>query len=323
MVESLSLDGIDRGLLHALQLDGRVAFSRIAEVLDVSESTIARRYQRLRSTGAVRVLGAAVGPSVWTLRLRCAPDAGGAIADALARRLDTYWIHLLSGGTELSCMTQAPDTGPGGEPVLLEKLPRTGRILGMSAHLLLHGFTDPGNWAGLASLTPAQIDAVRPPQAAARPDDVVLGAADHVLLNALARDGRAGYRELAHETGWSESTVKRRMALLRASGILRLQLDVDPRVLGIRTEARLWISVRPTALAATGQALATHPEVFFAAATTGATNLLAAVICRSPEDLYRYLAERLSGLAGVDAVETAPILRTVKRFGPGPAYTPR
>ncbi|GAB3431899.1 Lrp/AsnC family transcriptional regulator [Flindersiella endophytica] len=318
-MESLTLDDTDRGLLHALQIDGRAAFSRIAEALSVSESTIARRYQRLRADGVVRVLGSAVGApagaSTWTLRLRCTPDAAEAIAEALARRPDTYWIHLLSGGTELSCMTQAPP--------LLEKLPRTARILDLSAHLLLNGFTDPGGWAGLAHLTPEQAGHVRPRLGTADPSAIVLGEADHAVLGALARDGRASYRDLAAEAGWSESTVKRRMALLRAAGMLRFHLDLDPRALGYRTEARLWISVQPSALEATGRALSSHPEIYFAAATTGATNVLAAVVCRSPEELYRYLAVRVAGLPGVNAVEAAPILRTVKRFGPGPARSPR
>jgi DNA-binding Lrp family transcriptional regulator len=50
------LDDLDRGLIHALHLDGRAPFSRIAAVLDVSAQTIARRYARLR-TEASRVVG--------------------------------------------------------------------------------------------------------------------------------------------------------------------------------------------------------------------------------------------------------------------------
>jgi len=52
-----------------------------------------------------------------------------------------------------------------------------------------------------------------------------------------------------------------------------------------------------------------------ASATSGATNLLLAVGCRGDADLYDYVAHRLGPIEGVQAVQTAPIIRTVKRAG--------
>src|SRR5438067_938031 len=135
-METVRLDGVDRGLIHALRLDGRAAFNKIAGVLGVSENTVARRYRRLRSAGVLRVVGAANGFQLgyvsWTIRLRCTPDVAGAIAAALARRPDTFFVHLLSGGTEISCNVQARTTEER-DSLLLEKLPRTNRVLGMTA----------------------------------------------------------------------------------------------------------------------------------------------------------------------------------------------
>ncbi|WP_281367980.1 hypothetical protein [Nonomuraea typhae] len=37
--------------------------------------------------------------------------------------------------------------------------------------------------------------------------------------------------------------------------------------------------------------------------------------CRDIGDLYRYLTERVAPLTGVRELETAPVLRTVKRVG--------
>ncbi|GAA3414017.1 hypothetical protein GCM10018952_32980 [Streptosporangium vulgare] len=51
------------------------------------------------------------------------------------------------------------------------------------------------------------------------------------------------------------------------------------------------------------------------AATTGPTNLMAGVTCRDTRDLYRYLTERVAPLQGVRELETAPVIRTVKRVG--------
>ncbi|MFI6734038.1 Lrp/AsnC family transcriptional regulator [Nonomuraea sp. NPDC050451] len=318
-MESAELDGVDRGLVHALQLDGRAPFARIADVLGVSEQTVARRYRRLTAAGVIRVVGgldgALLGYTPWTIRVRCTPDAGTAIAEALARRPDTYWVHLLSGGTEISCFAQSPDT------VLLEKLPRTSRVLAMTAHSLLHGFALPDGWQGLAWLTEEQADRLRP-EPRTGSDGIVLQEEDRRLLDVLARDGRAGYTELARATGWSESTAKRRLRQLRESGALVIQLDYSPRLLGYRAEARLWMTVRPSELLHVAKTFAGHPEISFASVTTGPTNLLATAICRDNADLYRYLTERVSALDAVQTLETAPVLRTVKRTGalPPQAY---
>ncbi|MFC5826961.1 Lrp/AsnC family transcriptional regulator [Nonomuraea insulae] len=316
-MESATLDATDRGLVHALQIDGRAPFARIAGVLGVSEQTVARRYRRLTAAGVIRVVGgldgSLLGYEPWTIRVRCTPDAGTTIAEALARRPDTYWVHVLSGGTEISCFTQSPDA------VLLERLPRTSRVLGMTAHSLLRGFALPDGWQGLAALTPEQADLLCPPPV--RGDGIVLQEEDHRLIEVLAGDGRAGYSELARATGWSEATVKRRLGLLRTSGALIVQLDHSPRLLGYRAEARLWMSVRPSGLLHVAETLAGHKEIAFAAVTTGPTNLLAAAVCRDNNDLYRYLTERVSTLDAVQTLETAPVLRTMKRTGALPPLT--
>ncbi|MCP2164363.1 DNA-binding transcriptional regulator, Lrp family [Goodfellowiella coeruleoviolacea] len=332
------LDGLDRGLVHALQVDGRAPFSRIAAVLGVSEQTVARRYRRLRSAGVLRVVGAVnaarLGHASWTVRLRCTPDAAEPIAAALARRPDTFWVHVLSGGTEISCNVLAR-TAADRDALLLAKLPRTSRILGMTAHSILHGFALPDDWSGLAWLTDAQVAQLRRGRPAA-PDHrgeradpgerVVLERGDHALLAALARDGRAGHAELAAGTGWSESTVRRRVDHLRRAGVLTYQLDIPPAALGFHAEARLWMSVRPAGLVGVANTLAGHAEVSFVAVTTGPTNLVATVVCRDSHGLYRYLTERVAALEAVRDVETAPVIRTVKRAGavlplPGPGTT--
>ena len=54
VLESAVLDHLDRQIVRALQIDPRAPFSRIAEVLGVSEQTVARRYRRLRGDGYLR-----------------------------------------------------------------------------------------------------------------------------------------------------------------------------------------------------------------------------------------------------------------------------
>jgi DNA-binding Lrp family transcriptional regulator len=315
-MEPVTLDDVDRGLLHALQLDGRAPMRTLGAVLGVSENTVARRYQRLRTAGVLKITGAVsggeAGYTTWTLRLRTTPDAGAAVAAALADRPDVSWVHLLSGGTEISCTVHAPDTA-GRDDLLLHKLPRAHRVTAVSAHELLHTFALPDGWSGLHCLSPGQIERLRPPE----PGGPGLPPApgDQPLLDALAHDGRASYTALAAATGWSDSAVRRRMDLLRRHGTLTYHLDVSPARLGFRSETRLWLTVSPAHLAEAGEALAGHPETSFAVATTGTTNLTAMVNCRDGRHLYRYLTDRVAGIRGVQTLESAPVIRTVKRAG--------
>ncbi|MGW0806074.1 Lrp/AsnC family transcriptional regulator [Nonomuraea sp. NPDC002799] len=321
-MENIEVDEVDRGLLHALQVDGRASFSRIGEVLGVSDQRVARRYRRLRGTGMLRVVGVVdgrwLGYESWSIRLRCTPDAAVSIAEALGRRPDTFWVHLLSGGTEISCGT-LQRTAEERESLLLSKLARTNRVLSVSAHRTLHIFVGGRvGWAGLAALSPEQVAHLRAGRVFDRRGDgapITLGPGDEALLAALSRDGRAGYPDLAAATGWSESTVKRRMEQLCSAGVLFFDMDVLPPLLGYRVEAQLWMSVPPAELDATGRALAGHPEVAFTAATTGSANLAASVVCRDDAAFYRYLTDSLGALPAVGHLETAPIVRTIKRAG--------
>ncbi|MFH8381728.1 Lrp/AsnC family transcriptional regulator [Kitasatospora sp. NPDC018058] len=314
--DTVSLDAIDRSLVHALQIDGRAPLRLIGEALGVSESTVARRYRRLRGAGLLRVVGtfngALLGYQAWTIRLRCTPDSAAAIARALAARPDTSYVHLLSGGTEISCSVQTR-TGDDGEALLLHKLPRTGRVTSVSAHLLLGSHVLPNSWEGPARLTPDQAALLAPPPVDAA--EVTLDSGDRALFGLLARDGRASHTELAAATGWSESTVRRRLALLRRAGVLVFLVDIPPAALGFRAEARLWMSVRPSRLGPVAAAMADHPEVSLVAHTTGPTNLLAAVNCRDSLDLARYLTGPVAALDAIQGIETAPVIRTVKRAG--------
>lgn len=309
----MPLDDLDRAVLHALHIDGRVQFNHVAEVLGTSPQTVARRYRKLRESGALRVVGMIdarkVGMVEWFLRLSCTPDAALKVAQALAQRPDTSWVQLTSGGTEISCVVRAANAP---EALLLQQLPKTPKVVSVSAHCLLRSFVGgPVGWGGRADvLTAAQIDQLTPSL-----DDHTGSEVDERLVAALHQDGRATFADLATATGWSEPTVRRRVNELRAAGILYFDVDVDPVALGFTAMAVLWMSVRPNQLVKVAEALARQPEVALAAITTGPANVLAKVVCRDIDALYAYLTERVATIDGIERMETAPVIHTVKRAG--------
>nr|WP_277349482.1 Lrp/AsnC family transcriptional regulator [Streptomyces sp. S3(2020)] len=318
------MDALDLKLMQALQLDARAPYNRIGDVLGVSDQTVARRMRRLRTTAGLRVVGivdeSRLGRATWIVRMRCTPDVAEQLANALARRPDTSYIDLISGGTEVLCAMR-PRSRKDRDELLFDRLQRTPRVVSVSAHCLLHIFYGgPLGWLDkIQALDAAEEEALRPPPPEPPDSPDTLDADDEALVAVLRQDGRATYSELQSATGQSESAVKRRLDRLCSSGLLYFDIQHDTEPFGQGVGAMLWLSVAPAALAQVGEALGEHREVRFAAAITGQANLVVSVLCRGTGELYAYLSEKIGALQGVQSVETTLTLRQVKQLTYEPA----
>jgi DNA-binding Lrp family transcriptional regulator len=118
------IDRTDGRILHALQLSPRLSFRRLAEVIDVPEQTVARRYRAMRRDGLLRVTGV-VNPVVygedrWIVRVHAKPDDLPKLAEALVRRPEVTHANVLSGWTELACTVRAAIGGGSGRLIRAE-----------------------------------------------------------------------------------------------------------------------------------------------------------------------------------------------------------
>jgi DNA-binding Lrp family transcriptional regulator len=314
-VPLLPLDAVDRRLLHALGVDGRASFRLIASVIGVSEQTAARRYRRLRDAGVVRVLMLpAPDPADrgQLVRLEVQPQAVRAVADALARRPDVSWLRLMNAGAELLFGVRAR-TPAERDSLLLDQLPRTGRVLRTTVYSVLHHFRTRGeaDWAGF----PDQLDAEQrrqlrvdvPDRPSMRPE-----CADQAMVDELAADGRATYARLAYVSGMSESAAARRVELLVGSGALYSDVDIAPEMLGYPAGATLYLEVTPSRVPAVGALLAAHQQTAFVAAVGGSANMVAAIRCRDVAEIYEYVTATLGRVDGVEHVEVSTVSRTIK-----------
>jgi DNA-binding Lrp family transcriptional regulator len=313
------IDELDRRIIHALYIDPRAPFSRLAEVLGSSEQTVSRRYRRLFDGRILRVVGQLdsqrLGQSDWAVRIRCAPGSAPTVAAKLARHPDTSWVQLTSGGTEIFS-TIHPGDGEQRTPLLLSQLSVGRQVVDFEAYCLLHLFaTGLSAPPGPSDLSRGEIAQLLPP-ARDRPSldrpKAKLQNSDWPLVQALADDGRATYRQLAARTHWHESTVRRRVEELIGSGVVFFDLDLASDAFGIRSQALLWMSVAPANLKEVGQTLASRPEFPFVAATTGSTNLVAALVCPDGRSLYEYLTGEMTALDGLIHLETVPVMQFVK-----------
>jgi DNA-binding Lrp family transcriptional regulator len=335
-VKTTQLDEVDRQLLHALTLAPRASFRLLAAALGVSDQTIARRYRRLVETIDLRVTGLIHGPRAgwvdWIVRLQVAPGSAQRIADNLAQRPDTRWVRLYSGGTEIVCTLQAR-TAEQRNTLFLRGLPGSRHVTSIAAQSILHVFSPVAYVTYTKALSDAQLAVLAEAAPESQPDwldeaavpgagqpwipavetETLLRPEDDPLLAELTRDGRSPVADLAAATHWHESTVRRRIEELRKAGLLYFDIDVDESVFGINANVMLWLKIEPASLDAAGRTIAAHPEIPFAAATTGATNLAASAVFRDTRELYAYLTTRLADLPGLQSVESAPIIGTFKR----------
>ena len=323
--QTLTIDVLDRRLIHALLRDGRLPFSRIADVLGSSEQTIARRYRRLREAGVVRVI-VLRDPRRYRenvfVRIRTKPGAAAPIGEALTRRDDVAWVVLVAGGTEVTC-SMFSDDPEARDALILERLPKVDQVTDVSSMSLLHVFGEgpAADWQALEDqLDESEMQALgarapRPGDLAAGADERVLVSEDDELLRHLALDGRMTFAAFAAEVGRPEAVVARRVGGLLDRGTLFVKTEIAAALLGFHTTAALWLTVAPADLEPVAARIAEHPEVEFCGAVSGAANLVVSVVCRDSPDLYRYLTRRLGSIDAIGQAEIVVAARRLKQAG--------
>jgi DNA-binding Lrp family transcriptional regulator len=315
----MEFDRIDRQLIHGLMIDGRAPFSRLGEIIGCSEQTAARRFRRLREHGVIRVLVLAepARPGLdWFVRAQVKPGAADRLAQALAQRDDVIWVSIIAGGAEVMCVSR-PASEDQRDALLLERLPATNVLTGLTAHAVLHKYdTERVNeWSAFGDpLDGEQIAALLAGREQSDGDAVVTPE-DEPLVRLLREDGRASYAQLAAASGLSPARAARRLGVLLGSGAMYIDLEVVPDLLGFPARAMLWLTVDPAELDRVGRGVARLPETAFAGALTGTSNLGVSIACADTERVYRYVTEELGSLAGVRRVEISLIARGLKQAG--------
>jgi DNA-binding Lrp family transcriptional regulator len=323
VAETVTLDRLDEQIIRALQLAPRAPFSRIADALEVSEQTVARRYRSLRRGGVLRVVAvidpSALGESDWIVRIRARPEATLDLGRALAQRADIAWVSVGAGGSELVIAVRSHSQEQR-ERLLLDRLPRSAAVLEIAASVILRRFVggSASDWLGLEDvLTAAQAEAITQGEPARRRPEgrFALTAGDYALFDVLRHDGRAPVSALAEAAELTQGRTARRLEALLRSGVLYLDVDVAPGALGYPNSAYLWLTVPPAQLESACTGLMHHREAPFVAAVSGRSNVIVSITCRTLDDVYRYVTEQVGAVDGVQSVEVWPVLRRIKQAG--------
>jgi DNA-binding Lrp family transcriptional regulator len=141
---------------------------------------------------------------------------------------------------------------------------------------------------------------------------------DHRIVHALVANGRATFLEIGDQVGLSASAAKRRFDKLVESGAIRgFTAQVDPKVLGWRTEAYVEVYCKGTVSPAELQrSLEMIPEVVGACTVTGSADALLHLLAEDVAHLERAL-ERVRTERNVDHTVSIIVLSRLIDRGRG------
>jgi len=112
----VKLDDVDKGIISALQADGRRPYSRIAADLDVSESVVRYRAQRLEQAGVLQVVGIAdplrIGfDRMALIGVKVRPGALDDVCTAITALPETSYVAAIAGSYDVIVEVVCRDTG--------------------------------------------------------------------------------------------------------------------------------------------------------------------------------------------------------------------
>ena len=135
---------------------------------------------------------------------------------------------------------------------------------------------------------------------------------DHRILDALHKDGRTPFAQIAEQLDVSPGMIRMRFNRLVEMELLKVVAITNPlrmgyeamAMIGIRTDGRMMIEV--------AEKIAALDEVVYLIITSGRYDIMAEVFCRDHADLLRFITEKLYGIEGIRETESFLQLKIVK-----------
>ena len=141
-----------------------------------------------------------------------------------------------------------------------------------------------------------------------------LDETDAKIVEALRRDGRVAFAQIAEQLGVSPGMIRQRYSRLVDQGILKVVAITNPLRMGYKTMAMIGIRVDGSKLMTIAEKMSKLDEVIYMVLSSGRFDIFAEVVCLDHEDLLRFITEKLSTIDGVRESESFMHLKIVKEI---------
>lgn len=139
-----------------------------------------------------------------------------------------------------------------------------------------------------------------------------LDETDLKIIDAMRKDGRVAFAQIAEQLGVSPGMIRQRYGRLVDQGYLRVVAITNPLRMGFKTMAMIGIRADGSKLLDVADRVSRLNEVIYMIISSGRFDIFAEVVCRDHEDLLRFITEKLSVIDGVRESESFMHLKIVK-----------
>jgi Lrp/AsnC family transcriptional regulator for asnA, asnC and gidA len=135
---------------------------------------------------------------------------------------------------------------------------------------------------------------------------------DKKLIEALHKEGRESYTELAAKLNVVEGTVRKRVKHLIREKIIEIVAIPNLVKLGYSLMSIMGLQVRLSELRNVADKLAKNPHVCYLAFVTGRYDLMAVVVTRTHQELSDFIEKEISAIHSISRTETFVNLDVIK-----------
>jgi Lrp/AsnC family transcriptional regulator, regulator for asnA, asnC and gidA len=135
---------------------------------------------------------------------------------------------------------------------------------------------------------------------------------DLQIIEALQKDGREAFAQIADRLSVSPGMIRQRYNRLVELGILKVVAVTNPLRMGVRTMALIGIRTDGTRMLEVAQKISELEEVVYMVVVSGRFDIIAEVFCRDHEDLLKFITGKLYHIEGVRETESFMHLKIIK-----------
>jgi DNA-binding Lrp family transcriptional regulator len=315
MPQSVDPTEVDLALLGALEVNPRAEWTAVGTALDLSATTVARRWAALSDAGEAWVT---VAPGRgFTDEAGCAfvflsvdPRRLEAAIAALAQTPAIATISRVTGDFDLMIDAFGASLGSLLDDIGIALAGVRGILrkeVVVATRVHRHGT----QWRS-GTIAREQARTLRPE---ARDVAPARRRIEVQLVDALSRDGRMSWERLGAELGRSAQTARRQTNALLGRGVLTLRCDRARRFDAPRQEASFAVSVPAPLLDEAARFFAEQPSCRLSAEVLGSFNLVATMWVRDLAEMQRLETELVERIPGAVVHQRTVSVRTDKRLG--------